>query len=188
MAVCSISGCSKPVFAACLCSTHYGRLRRTGTTDDGPRARISLEDRLWKHVRRGKADECWPWTSGVGGHGYGIIGLGGRGGGKEAAHRVVWRLTHGPLPKKDGHHGAVIRHKCNNRRCCNPAHLELGTQGDNVADMWKPGKRAKGNARLTPKQIAAIKSDPRSSRQIAPLYGVSDAHIRSIRNGRVWKS
>lgn len=28
----------------------------------------------------------------------------------------------------------VVRHRCNNRRCVNPAHLELGTRRDNLED------------------------------------------------------
>lgn len=189
MSKCSVNDCQSGVFAAGLCSKHYARLRTTGTTDDGPRARRSLEDRLWAQIDKRGPNECWPWTAGVGGHGYGLIGLGGRADGKEAAHRVVWRQFNGPIPKDGmGYHGGVVRHKCNNRLCCNPAHLELGTQVDNIDDMWKSGDHAKGNARLTESQIAAIKSDPRSSRQLAPVYGVTDSHIRSIRSGRAWKA
>jgi hypothetical protein len=54
--------------------------------------------------------------------------------------------------------------------------------------MWVNKGGPRGNARLTESQIAAIKCDPRSSRKLAPLYGVSDAHIRHIRSGRAWKT
>ena len=30
----------------------------------------------------------------------------------------------------------VIRHRCHNRLCINPKHLELGTQADNKRDDW----------------------------------------------------
>jgi hypothetical protein len=55
-----------------------------------------------------------------------------------------------------------------------------------VADMWVNKSGPRGNARLTESQIASIRADPRSSRVLAPIYGVSDGHIRSIRNGRTW--
>jgi len=187
MRLCDVLGCDRDTFALGYCSTHYSRLRRNGDTGDGPRSRASLEERLWRQIEKRGPDECWPWLSGVGGHGYGIIGLGGRKAGKDMAHRVVWQLFNGPIPKiGSGYHGGVIRHICNNRLCCNPAHLKLGTQKQNVSDMWKSGPHPKGNARLTEKQVEEIRRDARSSRKLAPIYGVSDAHIRSIRQGRCW--
>jgi hypothetical protein len=57
-----------------------------------------------------------------------------------------------------------------------------------VKDMWVNKGSPRGNARLTESQIAAIKNDPRSSRKLAPIYGVTDAHIRAIRGGRTWKT
>jgi hypothetical protein len=46
------------------------------------------------------------------------------------AHR--WAYTHfiGNIPK-----GMVVMHTCDNRICCNPHHLKLGTQQDNLKDM-----------------------------------------------------
>lgn len=183
MDVCRVTGCQNGVYAAGLCSKHYNRLRTTGTTDDGPRARRSFSDRFWSQVHRADEDKCWPWVGASLQKGYGYISFGGRDATKLLSHRAAWLLTNGDLPA-----GMVVRHKCHNRLCCNPSHLCLGTQADNVDDMWKNVGGPRGNARLTPKQIAAIKSDPRSSRQLAPIYGVSDAHIRSIRNGRTWKT
>ena len=31
----------------------------------------------------------------------------------------------------------VVRHRCHNRLCVNPEHLELGTQADNKRDDWE---------------------------------------------------
>ena len=31
----------------------------------------------------------------------------------------------------------VVRHRCHNRRCFNPEHLEFGTQADNKRDDWE---------------------------------------------------
>jgi hypothetical protein len=180
---CKVIGCQSGVFAASLCSKHYNRLRTTGTTDDGPRARRPFEERFWSSVHKGVGEQCWPWVGNSFLKGYGYISLGGGSAGKILSHRAAWTLTNGPIPK-----GKVVRHKCHNRLCCNPAHLILGTQADNVEDMWANVGGPRGNARLTPQQIAAIKSDPRSSRKLAPIYGVSDAHIRAIRSGRTWKT
>lgn len=45
-------------------------------------------------------------------------------------HRAAWIVTHGPIPD-----GLQVLHRCDNPPCCNPAHLFLGTQLDNVSDM-----------------------------------------------------
>lgn len=36
--------------------------------------------------------------------------------------------------------GLVVRHKCDNRRCINPDHLEIGTHKDNTQDARKRGR------------------------------------------------
>lgn len=188
MATCSVKGCANSAWATGMCSKHYSRLLRTGTVADSPKARASLAERFWRQVAKGADNECWPWTSRSKIAGYGVIGLGGRAAKKQLAHRVAWLLTHGSIPEMEGYHGAVVRHKCANRLCCNPAHLEIGTQADNVKDMWANRGTPRGNAKLTEAQVEAIRKDTRSSRQLAPIYGVHDAHIRDIRRKRAWKS
>lgn len=184
---CSVKDCGNGVFAAGLCSKHYNRKRNTGTTDDGPKARSSFEARFWKYVDKRGDDDCWNWL-GSGVEGYGTIGTGGRSGRKILAHRASWEIAKGPIPDSVDYHGVVVRHLCNNRSCVNPKHLTLGTQADNVKDMWVNTSSPRGNAKLSESQIAAIRNDPRSSRTLAPLYGVSHSHIRSVRNGRAWKT
>lgn len=180
---CLVAGCNGQEYSGGMCSKHYNRLRTTGSTDDGPRARADFPTRFWRQVEQRSEVECWPWTGASRLKGYGYIGVGGRESGKMLSNRAAWTLTHGPIPE-----GQVVRHSCHNRLCCNPAHLQLGTLADNVADMWaRPDDTPRGNARLSEAQVEAIRSDPRSSRQIAPEYGVTHAHIRSVRRGRAWK-
>lgn len=50
------------------------------------------------------------------------------------AHRVVAALTRGLLEKD------YVMHKCDNRICCNPDHLQVGTALDNFLDMVNKGR------------------------------------------------
>jgi hypothetical protein len=90
---------------------------------------IAAESRLWRKVRRGAADECWPWQASCCSSGYGQIYIKGR---LRIATRVIFLLTHGYLP-------AVVMHKCDNPPCCNPAHLLPGTKATNNADKMRKG-------------------------------------------------
>lgn len=92
----------------------------------------------------------------------------------ETAHRFIYRISVGPIPK-----GMCICHKCDNRRCINKDHLFLGTAADNVADMMAKG-RLSGQGRpreLTQQHIVKIihlrEEEGMSFRQIGEVIGVS---------------
>lgn len=89
-----------------------------------------LELRLWSRVEKGEG--CWLWTGTVDGHGYGVLGRGGRGEGNVLAHRAAWELTHGPIDEARPH----LDHLCRVRLCVNPEHLEPVTQAENNRRAW----------------------------------------------------
>jgi hypothetical protein len=69
------------------------------------------------------SNECWIWQLCIGKNGYGFC----KG---STAHKRSYEDHIGDVPN-----GLVLRHTCNNKSCCNPAHLVLGSQRDNYFDM-----------------------------------------------------
>lgn len=121
---CEVEQCDRPVHGRGYCNMHLRRLRRhNDLTRDHTTPRASLEERFWAKVT--KTDNCWLWTGALS-SGYGRIGIGPSSAGLDYAHRISYRLHHGPIPE-----GLFIDHLCRVRRCVNPAHLEAVTQAEN---------------------------------------------------------
>lgn len=80
----------------------------------------------------GLPTDCWVWTGATVGVGYGWFRDG-------YAHRRSYELFVAEIPE-----GQLIRHKCDNRLCANPEHLELGTKADNNQDARERNPKANG--------------------------------------------
>jgi hypothetical protein len=138
--LCTVEGCDKPGRNRGMCSMHYERWRKTGTTDS---QRPTTEQRFWSKVDTSAGpDACWPWTGTL--HratGYGLfLPTGQR---KYArAHRFMYELTH---PNELG--GKQVDHICINRICVNPAHLRLATKKQNMENRLGAQRNSTTGAR-----------------------------------------
>lgn len=95
-------------------------------------ANLRDADDFWQRVDRGATGHCWLWTGSQGKNGYGTLRFGRR---DWHAHALAWTLTHGPPPND-----LWVLHHCDNKICCNPRHLKLGTVVDNHEDAMLRGK------------------------------------------------
>lgn len=93
------------------------------------------------------------------------------------AHRWAAHVTHGPCPD-----GQVVRHRCDNRACVNPEHLEYGTQGENLIDRRERHRYRK----LTRQDAEAIRVAVGGCTAIGALFGVSHSMVRNIKTGKQW--
>ncbi len=95
----------------------------------------------------GGPDACHPWTGARVDQGYGTLRRGKDEGFRPiGTHVYAWVRVHGPVPA--GMHVDHICHnldltcvggpECPHRRCCNVAHLRVGTIGDNVRSGRSP--------------------------------------------------
>jgi hypothetical protein len=95
--------------------------------------------RFWSKVGKSAGvDGCWIWKAAIDKEtGYGVFGYGtNKNPIKINSHRFSWWIT-------NGHPGKLfVLHRCDNRPCCNPSHLFIGTQADNVQDMVTKGRLA----------------------------------------------
>lgn len=107
------------------------------------------------------------------------------------AHRWAYCEANGLT--LDSIDGKVVMHKCDNRLCINPKHLEIGTQKDNCRDKCNKDRQARGesagNSKLKNSQVMDIKDlfdRGYSSNYIAKKYNVSAMCIGRIRSGKTW--
>lgn len=95
--------------------------------------RMTLAEQFWPKVDKNGTivpyvgTPCWIWTGSLKTSGYGEICYDRK---NMPAHRAALIVTGRDLPGP----GEELCHKCDNRRCCNPDHLFIGTRSDNMRD------------------------------------------------------
>lgn len=148
---------------------------------------VNYSEKLADNIRI-TASGCHEWIAYCLPAGYGRTRFHGK---NMLAHRLAWKLAHGPIPK-----GKQVCHKCDNPPCCNPEHLFLGTAKMNARDSIAKGRMAEHMAnlavitrfrrtrKLTEEQAEQIRSSDDKLAVLAERYGVSVPCVSMIRSGK----
>lgn len=149
-------------------------------------SRVNKNGSIPKHCP--ELGNCWEWTAALI-KGYGTATVHGK---ALRTHRFSWMLTYGNIPE-----GLLVLHKCDNRKCVRPDHLRLGTNQDNMDDMWAKGRafNKRGEEHwhhiLTKAQVIEIRARYEngkvSASQLAKEYFVSRTNIKDIVNNKIWR-
>jgi hypothetical protein len=145
-----------------------------------------ISERFWKKVDKNgprmphMKTRCWVWigkSSGGRGRLDGVL-----------ASRIAFFLADGRWPIPCG------LHKCDNRLCVRRSHLFEGTQSDNMHDMCRKGRNARGerspHAKLTSDQVKEIRRRAglgESRSRIARNFDVGRKHVGRIARGERWR-
>lgn len=156
---------------------------------------------FWSRVAKGAPHECWEWQGARTSAGYGNLSWSGS---HIQAHRVAYFLSVGGIAlltgfKQDGRakrYRRFVLHRCDNRLCCNPAHLFLGSMRTNLLDAYTKGRKTQpksehANAKLTPAQVRHIRRVYAAGgvRQVdlAAQFGVTQRVISLVVRGETYK-
>ncbi len=125
---CCIDNCGKKHFAHGLCSAHDRRRRIYGDPlhVKVKRHYLTLLEYYEDNINKSSENGCWEWTAGTR-RGYGWLCV------KNvavSAHRFAYEHFIGKIPDN-----MFCCHHCDNKLCCNPDHLFIGTHSDNMQDM-----------------------------------------------------
>lgn len=179
---CTVEGCAELMHARQMCVRHYKQMNRTGKATPGKKGAHGLpEERFWHFVEKAGPDECWLWTGNRDKDGYGSLRTKTT---QVRAHRVSFEI-HNPDVSITG---LMVRHKCNNPPCVNPAHLLHGTHLDNMADRMDAGhfysNEEHPNTKYSNEVVAAVRAAEGTQREIAGQFGMSTTQAGNIRRAQ----
>lgn len=151
--------------------------------------------RFESRIRRSQG--CWTWTGRTLSSGYGLFDTREIRRGPVLAHRIAYGLANGNVMPPDDKN---VCHSCDNPPCCNPAHLFLGSDADNMRDASRKGRLVRAErsirrgavhhaAKLTEPEVLQIRELGAMrvlQRQIAERFGVTKTLVGLILNRKVW--
>ena len=156
-------------------------------------ARLRSDGRLDQNIDRSAGpDACWPWRGTLTSKGYGRLRVGAR---TYLAHRLSYAFyaaAPGMLADRD----AMVLHSCDNPPCCNPNHLRIGDNADNMRDAHERGRLTlpvgrkfktgeRRGAKLEASDVVALRlnAEGLSQRAWARRLGVSQTQVSRAVHG-----
>ena len=140
--------------------------------------------RYWSKVIIKDSGDCWIWAGHQNDTGYGFFDVDDT---YFRVHRVSFFLAYGD-PKQ-----YLVCHSCDNRLCCNPEHLFIGTDKDNMLDRDKKLRVSHGERHPRTKlktadvrKILALKGTLQN-KEIAVLFGITMGCLSGILQRKAWK-
>ena len=155
------------------------------------RKKEDIKDRFFKKIKINPENGCWEFQGALSRFGHGRIGFRLK---IYLTHRLSYEIHNGPIPE-----GLNVCHKCDNPPCCNPEHLFLGTQNDNVLDAVKKGRMKaypvmKGErnpaSKLKNCQVFQIRKELNAGvkgSELARKYKISKVQISRIKLNKIYK-
>ncbi len=128
-------GCKKSEFNTAASTKYKPTERIENGVKKMPEFSNEMIDRFWSKVGfTAIPSKCWEWQDSTSAR-YGLFSIGSA---SYKSNRIAYYLHY----KKDPLELNVM-HSCDNPKCCNPAHLSLGTHWDNMQDMAQKGRARK---------------------------------------------
>lgn len=156
-------------------------------TPRGKARRTMICENIFAHCDQSDGpNSCWPFLRSKNRDGYGHVWVEGR---LESAHRFAFMVSTGPIPA-----GLSVLHSCDNPSCCNPAHLRIGSQYDNVQDREdrNRGNQASGEnngaSKLSTRDVIFIRRcrDIYNTAEMAAMLNVEPGTVAKVLNGSIW--
>lgn len=152
--------------------------------------------RIARKITVNKESGCWEWNGNAREDGYCRTTYRSK---NWYVHRLSYSSFVGEIPA-----GYDVCHRCDNRKCCNPAHLFIGSRKNNMDDAKSKGRISAGEkhsvlvpkgekshfSKLTEDEVQRIRemaANGHTTREIASLFNVSPDNIRRIKRNNTWR-
>ena len=115
---------------------------------------------------------CWRWKGATGARGRPFVCWKGH---SPYLHRALYAILYGKIPPN-----VILRHKCDDILCINPAHLEQGSRKDNMHDAMR---RQGLNIKVPQEAVDALRKGSLLPKDCALKYNVTLKHVSNILEG-----